>query len=168
MSEGVAEEASFPDSAENLEANAVNVITKPAALWFRIDGHLDRLRAALKHLASLITRMESRIPRGPSDYAQDRPRGIYVNYEGSGGPAPTQEPSWQGYLAKIVAVIIASGVASLVWILSAMNSRLSTIEANQTGGNKLIMQRLDDQEKHLEAHDKQLDEVNREIWPHKH
>jgi hypothetical protein len=141
-------------------------IAKSETFLFRAHGLLESLQAAVKHLFALITRMESRsIPRGPSDYESETPRGYNFNY---GDRGPTREPSWQGYLAKIVALIIASGLGSLVWVLSAMNSRLSTIEANQTGGTRLIIQRLDEQEKHLEAHDKQLDEVNRELWPHKH
>ena len=161
--ESAVEEGDAPISAGNAQTTAVKVAT----LWLRIDGLLDRSVMAARHLAALITRMENRVPRGPSDYA-DVPRGIYVNYGASGGPSPNREPSWQGYLAKIVAVLIASGIGGLIWILSAMNSRLSTIEANQTGGQRYIIQRLDEQEKHLEAHDKQLDEVNRELWPHKH
>ena len=160
MSGGI-EEASFPDTQDNLEENARKVITKQAALWFRIDGHLDRFLAALKHLAALTGRMETRIPRGPADYGQENSSGIYVDYRGG----PTQEPSWQGYLAKIVAVLIASGVGALVWILSAMNGRLSTIEANQSNSTSMLIQRLDQQEKHLESHDKKLDELDREVWP---
>jgi hypothetical protein len=146
-------------------ASAQITLVKQAALWLRIDGLLDRSVRVAKHLAALVVKMENRNAQGPSDYESETPRGYGVYY---GDRGPTREPSWQGYLAKIVALIIASGLGSLVWVLSAMNSRLSTIEANQTGGTRLIIQRLDEQEKHLEAHDKQLDEVNRELWPHKH
>jgi len=163
MESVISEEGDAPTTAGSTRTT----VTKLAALWFRIHGLLDRLLTVAKHLAALITRMESRIPRGPPDYEVGaRPPWVTVNYEG--GPAPTQEPSWQEYLTRIVAILIASGLGGLIWVLSAMNGRLSTIEANQTGGTKLMIQRLDEQEKHLEAHDKQLDELNREVWPHKH
>lgn len=140
---------------------------KIGAIPFRVHGLLDRMLAAVKHLSTLIRVMESRSARGPPDYEMGSRPGIYVDYRG-GSPAPTREPSWQGYLAKIVAGVIVAGLGSLIWELSAINSRLSTIEANQIGGNKLITLRLDEQEKHLEAHDKRLDEVDREIWTRKH
>ena len=159
-----AEEGTFPDTQENLETNARKVLAKQAAVWVRIHGILDRMLTAAKHLGALTVKMESRIPRGPTDYADENSKGIYVDYRGG----PTQEPSWQGYLAKIVAVLIASGVGALVWILSAMNGRLSTIEANQSNSTTMLIQRLDQQEKHLEAHDRKLDELDREaIWPRK-
>lgn len=156
-----AEEGTFPDTHDNLQENSRKVLIKQAAVWFRIDGLLDRLLTALRHLAALIVSMENRIPRGPTDYETENSRGVYVKYEGR------QEPSWQGYLAKMVAVLITSGVGALVWILSAMNGRLSTIEANQTNSTTMIMQRLDQQEKHMEATDKDVAEIKLEIWPHK-
>lgn len=163
MDEGVIE-GSFPDSADNLEEHQKKTLVKQATLWFRIDGLLDRMLTALKHLAALTTQMQT---RRHEPVAPEYPQGIGIHYHGE-SPEPTREPSWQGYLAKIVAVLIASGVGSLIWILSSMNSRLTAIEANQVSSAALMIQKLDAQERHLEAHDKQLDEINREIWPHKH
>ncbi len=165
MPEGIsAEEGSFPDSAENLETNAIKVITKQAALWFRIDGHLDRMLAALKHLAALITRMEHRAsgpPPGPSDYPP--PNQAPWVYYGDREPIP-REPPWQNKALSIVGSLLVAGILAIFGILWTMNSTLSELK----GDGKMVTQRLDAQDKHLEATDRQVEEIKRELWPHKH
>ena len=149
-----AEEAAFPDSADNLEVSAKQTLTKQAAIWFRIDGLLDRLLTALKHLAALIVRMESRSARGPPDFEMGP--GVYVDY--GDRRLPPQEPSWQNsLLGKIVAPLIVLGIPAILVTLWNISSRMATMEADRNS-----------QEKHLEAHDKMLDEIERELWPHKH
>jgi hypothetical protein len=166
MSTGSAEEISFPDTQENLEDNARKVLTKQAALWLRIDGHLHRMLAALKHLAALTTRMENRehgSPPGPLDYEM-RPRpGIYLDYSGH-GPTPTREPSWQKAIVGVTGALVVVGIPSIFGVLWAMNSRLSDLR----GDNKVIVQRLDQQDEHLKATDRQVEEIKRELWTRKH
>jgi hypothetical protein len=156
-----AEEASFPDTQENLQDNARKVLIKQAAVWFRIDGLLDRLLTALKHLAALIVRMENRIPRGPSDYANENSKGIYVDYR---GPTPP-EPSWQTtLLGKIVAPLIVIGIPAILAALWSMNSLLWELR----GDNKMIVQRQDALDEHLKSTDRQVEEIKTALWPHKH
>ncbi len=166
MSGGISEETSFPDSAENLENNAVKVITKQAALWFRIDGLIDRLLTAVKHLAALITSMENRIPRGPPDYEFPPPQ-ITVRYEGNTGPSSPnlKEPSWQNsLLGKIIALLIVAGIPSILVALWTIKSDLLDLRDD----NKVIVQRVDAQDKHMEETDRDVAEIKREVWPHKH
>ena len=167
----VTEEVSFPDTAENLEAHQKKTLIKQAAVWFRIDGHLDRLLTALKHLASLITRlaalttrMESRAARGPPDYEMGSQAQPYVVYGGHIGPPQVREPSWQKYALGIVAVMVGLGIPSIGGILWSMNTKLE----QQAGQTNLTIQRLDQVNEHLKATDQRVDTIERELWPHKH
>jgi hypothetical protein len=176
MAEGISEETSFPDSAENLQAIPARI----GVIQFRIHGILDRMLAAAKNLAALITRMESRTVRGPPDYEMGtRPPGVYVRYDGNApGPPPTQEPSWQKAISGIVGALIVVGIPAIFTVLWSMNTnqekanaRLDTIEEHQTGEHNLVIQRIEEQEKHLEAHDKRLDDQDKRLnefdraWP---
>jgi len=152
----MSEEGSFPDSADNIDNQERNTLIKQAALWLRIDGLLERSQMAARHLAALIMKMENRIPRGPPDYQMGPAPGVYIDY-GDRRP-PSQEPSWQNsLLGKIVAPLIVLGIPAILVTLWNISSRMATMEADRSA-----------QEKHLEAHDKMLDEIERELWPHKH
>jgi hypothetical protein len=152
--EGISE-GSFPDSAENLES----IPAKIGAIQFRVHGLLDRTLIAAKRLAALITKMENReygAPPGPPDY----PQAPWVNYGGN-----QQEPSWQtSLLGKIIAPLIVIGIPAILATLWTMNSRLSDL----SGDNRVIVQRLDQQDAHLKATDAQVEEIKRELWVRKH
>ncbi len=155
---GAMEEAAFQSKDNNLEL----IPAKIGAIQFRIHGILDRMQAAAKRLVELITRMESRIPRGPTDFERE-PQRFYLDY--SGGRGPTPEPSWQtSLLGKIVAPLIVIGIPAILAALWNMNSLLSELR----GDNKVIVQRLDQQDEHLKATDARVEEIKRELWPHKH
>lgn len=158
---GSTEEGAFPNTADNLEL----IPAKIGAIQFRVHGLLDRMLAALKHLASLvrqlaalITRMENRMqgpPQGPPDYPPNQ-GSWWVQY-GDREPTP-REPPWQNsLLSKIVAPLIVLGIPAILVTLWNISSRMATMEADRSA-----------QEKHLEAHDKMIDEIERELWPHKH
>ncbi len=143
-------------------------LTKLAAVWFRIDGHLDRFLAALKHLASLvrqmaalITRMENRTHGPPPDYPSNQaPWGVYY---GDREPTP-REPSWQNKVLSIVGSLLVAGILAIFAVLWAMNENIRDLR----GDSRLGAQRMDAMDKHLEATDKDVAEIKREIWPHKH
>jgi hypothetical protein len=128
---------------------------------FRVHGLLDRSVAAAKRVAELITRMESREhgpPPGPPDYPLPNPA-PWVNY------GHQQEPSWQSsLLGKIIAPLIVIGIPAILATLWTMNSRLSDL----SGDNRVIVQRLDQQDAHLKATDAQVEEIKRELWSRKH
>jgi hypothetical protein len=154
-------EGSFPTTDSNLES----IPAKIGAIQFRVHGLLDRVLAAVKSLAALITRMESRSARGPPDFEMGNRRpGIYLDYSGGQGPAPTREPSWQKAIVGLAGALVVVGIPSIFGVLWTMNSRLSDLR----GDNKVIVQRLDQQDEHLRATDRQVEEIKREIWPHKH
>lgn len=145
-------------------------LTKQAALWFRIDGHLDRMLTAVKHLAALTTRMENRGHHGPVDYEQNPQP--YVVYGGHIGPPQRGEPSWQKYLLGIV---VGFGIPSIGGILWSMNTnqtetnvRLSRIEERQLAEHNMTNQSLEQINQHFRATDGRVDAIERELWPHKH
>ena len=137
-------------------------VVKQAMLWLRIDGHLDRMLTAAKHLAALIMRMENRIHHGPTDYETPTPQ-PYVVYGGHIGPPP-RDPSWQKYALGIVAVVVGLGIPSIGGILWSMNTKLE----QQAGQTNLTIQRLDQVDAHLKATDQRVDGIERELWPRKH
>lgn len=149
----VMEDASQPDQHKA-------ILVKQATLWFRIHGLLDRMLAALKTMAALITRMENR--RGPQDHEAQMPQ-PYVVYGGHIGP-PTREPSWQKYALGIVAVTVGLGIPSIGGILWSMNTKLE----QQAGQVNMLIQRLDQVDAHLKATDQRVDTIERDLWPHKH
>lgn len=168
MAEGVSEEASFPDSGDNLES----IHSRMGAIQFRVHGLLDRSVMALKHLAALIMRLENRAhggPHGPPDYPQTP---WNVNYYGR--QTPEEDPSWQSKVLSIVGTLVVAGILAIFGVLWSMSGRLTQIEEHQSGDQKLTIQRLDAQEKHLEADDRRLDaqdkrweELDR-TWPRRH
>ena len=172
MATGDLAEGSFPDTAENLESNAKQTLVKQAAMWFRIHGLLDRILTAVKHLASLISqhaaltsRMENRSTRGPEDFAQERGSHYGGYYGGDQGPAPSREPTWQNsLLGKLASALIMLGIPAILATLWNMSSQLADLK----GDNRLVVQRQDAMEKHLEATDRDVAEIKRELWPHKH
>jgi hypothetical protein len=165
------EEGAFPTTADNLES----IPAKIGAIQFRVHGLLDRMLAAVKHLAALIARMEMENRAhgshpGPPDY----PQAPWVYY-GDQRPNREEEPSWRkSLLGSIVAPLIVLGVPAILGILWQMSGRLTKIEEHQSGDQKLTFQRLDAQEKHLEADDRRLDEQDKRlneidrVWPRKH
>jgi hypothetical protein len=168
MESAISDEGDAPTTADS----ARTTVTKLAALWFRTHGLHDRLQTVAKHLAALITRMESRIPRGPPDFEMGPRPGIYLDYSGGPSPAPTQEPPWQAPILKILMMIICPlivvGLPTLIGILFTMSNRLTKIEEHTNGNQQVVSQRLDAQDKHLEATDKQVEEIKRELWNRKH
>jgi hypothetical protein len=154
------EEGDLPSTDDNLEM----IPAKIGAIQFRIHGILDRMLAAVKNLAALILRMESRIPRGPMDYETPIPAQPYVVYGGHIGTPPAREPSWQKYALGIVAVVVGLGIPSIGGILWSMNTKLE----QQAGQTNLTIQRLDQVDAHLKATDQRVDVIERELWPHKH
>lgn len=153
MTEAV-EEGDFPHAPQQEKSTLI----KQASLWFRIDGHLDRMLGAAKHLAALITRMENHVPGPPSDYPPNQ--GPWVYY----GDHFPREPSWQNKALSIVGTLLVAGILAIFGVLWTMNSTLSELK----GDSKMVTQRLDAQDKHLEATDRQVEEIKRELWPHKH
>lgn len=156
-----ATEGSFPDSTDNLEL----IPAKIGAIQFRVHGLLDRILAAVKSLAALITRMENRAPGpppGPADYPP--PNQAPWVYYGDREPTP-REPSWlKPLFTLIVAPLIVLGIPSILITLWTIKSDLSNLQ----GDKNLIIQRLDQQDAHMRATDAQVEEIKREIWPHKH
>jgi hypothetical protein len=162
MAMGV-EEAAFPDSSDNLETHQKKTLIKQAAVWFRIDSLLDRSLTAAKRLAALIARMESRSARGPPDYEMGpMPTAPYVVYGGHIGP--TKEPSWQNKVLSIVGSLLVAGILAIFAVLWAMNENIRDLR----GDNRLVVQKQEAMEKHIEATDRDVAEIKREIWPHKH
>lgn len=157
-----AEEGHFPTTDDSAQSTA----SKLAALWFRVHGLLDRLLAVAKHLAALTARMENRAAGPSPDYPPNQvPWGVYY------GDREPREPSWQTSLLKILVMVmcplIVVGLPALIGILFTMSNRLTRIEAHTDGNQQMVIQRLDAQDKHLEATDRQVEEIKREIWPHK-
>jgi hypothetical protein len=154
MTDAVEGEGDFPHAPEEK-----STLSKQAALWFRIDGLLDRSLTAAKHVASMLTRMENRVHERPPDYPPNQvPWGVYY------GEREPREPSWQNKALSIVGSLLVAGILAIFGILWTMNSTLSDLK----GDGKMVMQRLDAQDKHLEATDRQVEEIKRELWPHKH
>jgi hypothetical protein len=138
-----------------------SIRVKQASLWFRIDGLLDRLLTAVRHLASMLVRMENRVHHGPApDYPPNQAPWVYY---GDREPTP-REPSWQNRALSIVGTLLVAGILAIFGVLWSMNSTLSDLK----GDGKMVAQRLDAQDKHLEATDREVEEIKREIWPHKH
>lgn len=153
--EDAVEEGDFPHAPQEK-----STLIKQATMWFRIHGLLDRMLAAVKNLAALTMRMENRVQGPAPDYPPNQ--GPWVFY-GDREPTP-REPSWQKYALGIVAVVAGLGIPSIGGILWSMNTKLE----QQVGQTNLANQRLDQVDKHLEATDRQVEEIKREIWPHKH
>lgn len=140
--------------------SARTTLSKLAALWFRTHALFDRLQTVAKHLAALITKMENRAHGPPPDYPPNQaPWGVYY---GDRDPSP-REPSWQNKALSIVGTLLVAGILAIFGILWTMNSTLSELK----GDGRMVTQRLDAQDKHLEATDRQVEEIKREIWPHK-
>lgn len=106
-------------------------------------------------------------PQGPPDYPPNQVPWVYY---GDREREP-REPSWQTSLLKTLVMImcplIVVGLPALIGILFTMSNRLTKIEAHTDGNQQVVIQRLDAQDKHLEATDRQVEEIKREIWPHK-
>ncbi len=156
MTAATAEEGEAPTAADSTRTT----LSKLAAIWFRIHGLLDRLLTAAKHLAALITSMENRVHGPPPDYPPNQAPWVYY---GEREPSP-REPPWQNKVLSIVGTLLVAGILAIFGVLWTMNSTLSELK----GDSKMVTQRLDAQDKHLEATDRQVEEIKREIWPHKH
>lgn len=152
------DEGDFPHAPDNLESIPARI----GVIQFRVHGLLDRMLAAARHLAALITKMENRTHRGPPDFEMGPNPQPYVVYGGHIGP--TRDPSWQKYALGIVAVVVGLGIPSIGGILWSMNTKLE----QQAGQTNLTLQRLDQVDQHLKATDQRVEVIERELWPHKH
>jgi hypothetical protein len=65
---------------------------------------------------------------------------------------------------SIVGSLLVAGILAIFAVLWAMNENIRDLR----GDNRLVVQKQEAMEKHIEATDRDVAEIKREIWPHKH